>query len=274
MKLRLLKLVPEFQRDVAKLRNQLGIAPKTDGYASGHDYIGESMAWLSEHNVPTFRDLALIPASKEALAHPFHAGVIALGEKFRLPYNFYNDTLHGIALYVLTNRIIAPSSNWEIDSDRPNASRKPRWVGIRVYAPLTAGEATVAFETLTKIYPSLIGYHESANRHARIELEDNLPIVEEMIQRHGSPKRRKKYIGYLAYAEKQGELNSDSKRRKLEKTHPSDVIVDYDKLTSKEIGKRRRKSADVARKALERLDKSAIKIFGYGLKDTDTSSDT
>ena len=207
------------------------------------------------------------------MSHPFNQGVIAIGEKFRLPYNLYNDWMYGIAFYVLTNRIRVPNVNWELDSDKPKGSRKPRWVGIRIYAPLNADEIKGASRSLKQVYPGLIGYYAAADRHARIELEDNLPIVEGLLKRHGTPKRVKQYLGYLAIIAKQG-FRSAAEKRKLEKIHAKCIKLGFDMPTSREIARRMAKTGEVARNALVRLNKTAIKMFGYGFKNTDTSSDT
>lgn len=158
----LLTAVPEFQKDVADLRKRFRIPPR--GYITDHEKNpryeydrkdqerADRDADKKLDELGTFYSRPFSPEFDAARTKnkPFEAEIRRIGEKFRLPYNLYSDSICGLAWYVVRGLITVVERNWDLDTDIRHDERAlpVRWAVIRAYLPLDEMEATEAINEL------------------------------------------------------------------------------------------------------------------------------
>ncbi len=261
----LLELVDEFQKEISELRKAVGIPPrgiqpdleKYDGKTADTKAIDQ--AWEQGMRLGYFAPES-DRVQKDRKRKPFELGVVHIGEKFRLPLNLYNRINSGVAWYALTNHIVVPEDNWEIETEFGDGKRSilHRWAAIKAYTPLDEKEAERAVKALNKSLAEILPTALSSPKKVKSTLERNLQEVAEMIgkQKRSGGGRTAYLLGsYLDVMKKRGTDKKELKR--LEKLNPGSV-------TAREaFGERNRK-------LLERADRLAKRIFGYGIKRKNT----
>jgi len=267
----LLQMVPEFQREIAKLRKKFDIP--IGGYQSYYeeDFTEKEMRAAIKktddqlHNklkqLGYFMPTPIGFVEKQTEPESFEHGVIQIGEKFRLPYNLYNGYERGVAWYALQGRILVPPQNWEAQNDPLHQDRPLpiRWAAIRAYAPLDKKEAGEAIATLNQMLRKNMPKKLVAEKRLHDNDERRLAEVAKMLERHQlKGKGRTRYVAgtYLDIARK-SKGATEKKMRTLERQNPHDLV-------------RATPMSDRERKMRERFNDLAIELFGFGLLQPDS----
>lgn len=264
--MRLLVLVPEFQKDVRSVRKEKEFGIPENGFQSDE----ELDRWFQERGL-LFHGMKPSWFYKKPPINPFKDRVKEIGEKFNLPYHFYYSALYGVGYYILTDYIKIPANNWEIDVDLQKDGSKPRWVLIRAYAPLSNKEIGEATTELRKEQHLLMKGHVTRNTRVHGQFERDLKNIGAWSSERGRPAeiRQSKQNGYLAELMASGKYSKfqlkewskawEEERLEIEETVPS-------RITSMEIAGGNKKESATLRQAKKRLHKLAKELFGYGLK--------
>lgn len=266
MRMRLLVLVPEFQKDVRSVRKEQGFGIPENGFQSDE----ELDRWFQERGL-LFHGMKPSWFYKKPPTNPFKDWVQEIGEKFNLPYNFYYSALYGVGYYILTDYIKIPANNWEVDVDSQKDGSKPRWVLIRAYAPLSNKEIREATAELRREQHLLMKGHVTRNTRVHEEFERDLENVGAWSSERGKPAKIKQfrqdsYLSKLAASGKysKSQLKEWSKAWKEEGLEIEETVPS--KITSMEIAGGSKKESAMLRQAKKRLHKLARELFGYGLK--------
>ena len=282
---KLLSYVPEFKKDVEEIRKELGIRDGGFGWN-----VDEILKWASQNNIDNYEEevrgdeeLGLVPyysvissqKSDEIIrktfpSNNFEKKMLDIGTKYRLPFNFFAFPCEGLPRFILSGEIEPPRSNYYIDLHE--AGDKSFWTSVTAYTPLSIKELGEATKELRDGYMSTIsnvfeGIDAMAKTRYRNNIWRDLPLLEEQVSRLGKPKKvkRSESGSYLDHA-----INSKSispkMKKKLERIYKKSVIVEYDKPTSKQIGKKRGLSGEATRQAKKRLNSIAKELFGYDLE--------
>lgn len=187
-----LEQVPEFQKEVQAIRKRFGIPERgfiTDYERNPHhfEYDPHEESRVT-HEADSKRDsLGLFTIRPLALGEKpmsdFRREIIRIGEKFRLPFNLYADSLYGLTWYVLRNRISVPAQNWNIDNDLviSNRTLPMRWAVIRAYQPLDDAEAKEAITELNKTLREHLPMALGKSRRMKADTERHLFEVVELL---------------------------------------------------------------------------------------------
>ena len=289
----LLSLVTDFQKDIMETREKRGIPP--GGYSRDYtncktenDYrearekhydqvekkIIELGGYFTENPVQFLGENATravrVPSRKVGQETiPSHdvqlpsgptvlqIDVRAIGEKFTLPFHFYNSSFHGLAHYILTNDILTPPKNWTIERDVEHTKRglPVQWVGIRAYVPLDEKELKEAVSEMNAVFeskfPKPIRKKSKTGPDKTAQLLEIAKLIEERMREDTDIGRYVKG-SYLDrhFKSKEGKSTSEKERRALERKHPGN-------LATKEI--RAKKSRE--RTMLNRANDLARELF-------------
>lgn len=263
MLFQLLVMIPEFQRDITSLRKQFGI-PSTgfDTDVAARKKIGQN-SQVKNDELGFFHVMPLAHGFGEPNPNPFQVEVIRIGEKFKLPYNFYYSAVLGVAWYAVRGIIALMERNWLIEYDTHTPKR---WVGIRAFSHMDKRQIRRAVSEMNKEIMNHMPEPLSADVRTRTNIENDLVIISEMIDRTEQPRKKKIYVkgNYLDIIKKQSIHLSSKKMRELEVLNKNSVKKGYTVKTWKQIGKKRGEAIKAVKK---RLDPLAKKLFGYGLKE-------
>lgn len=195
----LLEMVPEFKRDIANIRAKFGIPLRgyiTDHEKSPHRYEYDRTeedranreADAKLKTLGDFFDGANSFTKRGREMKEFQREVYRLGDKFRLPYNFYHSSIYGLPWLIVRNRLFAPERNWEIETDLIQNDRALplRWASIRAYMPLDDTEAKEAVEELNQTLRGNLPKPLIEERRMNKQSERLLGQVEGLLERaHG-----------------------------------------------------------------------------------------
>ena len=258
----LLQMVPEFQNDIRKLRDDFGIPIgaylpdyiENDDEKKAEDQ-ADNEAFEKMLTLGVFFSLP-IGFNDETKVKPYQIRIIEIGEKFHLPYNLYNDSSYGISWYALRNYIRVLEKNWEIHTDIKILERKipVRWAVIKAYLPLDSDEANEAITTLNKILKSKLPKNLLKNWKIEDDTEMQLARVAKIIDKNKYKKEQGRKIykkgGYLDQVRKI--KPTLKKMREYEKLHGSEINI----LPAMTVSERGLKKD---------FNDLAITLFGYGL---------
>lgn len=191
----LLMLVLEFQQEVREARKRFKIPPRGyitdyDRNASLHPYDQKDAERANRDSDAKLKQLGFFMewslALRDSAPTPseFQREVIRIGEKFRLPYNFYKDSSYGIAWYIIRGLAAFPEQNWEIDTDLYISDRALpiHWAVIRAYSPLDDVEAKKAIhelnETLKRGIPKALAKERRIKRGSEKRLDEINELLE------------------------------------------------------------------------------------------------
>jgi len=284
MVLKLLSHVPEFKKDVSEIRRKMGInengfewnksemwewATKKDiEYYQGVEQVGDDDEWWSSF-------VSITPVEdKEVRKHfpsnTFEKKMFNLGTKYKLPFNFYAFPSMGLPRFILSGEIEAPRQNYYTSFHE--AGDETIWTSLTAYAPLSAKELKEAMNELKDNNMDVLstvmkGVDVLARKRYRNNMQRDLILLNEQSVRFGKPKLIKhiKQGSYLDFLSKDKTVSNKTTRR-FERLNKKDVIVEYDKPTSKQIGRKLGVSGDATRQAKRRLNLFAKELFGYGLE--------
>lgn len=272
----LLLRVPEFKKDVKNIRKQFQI--KDEGFKWGGK---ELLEWANKENIWYYQidededsgDWPLVSASdtrRDFPSNKFEKSLYELGSKYRLPFNFYGFPYTGLARFILSNDTDEPPKNYDIDF-RDFKNDGFMWTSLVVYAPLSKKEAKEAMKNLENTQYDLLpifikGIDTIGKKRFGKNVERDLALFDEQNARNEKPKRIKKVKegSYLEIVNKS--KLSDAQKRKAIKNNKHDITVGYSSPTSKEIGKKQKVSAAVARQSKSRSNTVAKELFGYSLE--------
>lgn len=282
MILKILTYVPEFEKDVERIRMEMDI--KKDGFKWEVD---EIIGWASKRNINSYEESFVgdeeegqTPYSvisyknddeirKNFPSNIFEKKIHDIGVKYKLPFNFYAFPDSGLPRYVLTGEIISPRQNFFVDFKE--LKDKSILVSLIAYTPLSKKEFVDVINEMGE-HTSLLsnffdGIEKLSKKRYHNKILRDLETFNDQISKPGKPKKIKKYEqqSYLDYIMKSKDVSIRVKQRTERKCNDS-IIVDYDKPTSKEIGKKHKVSGDAVRQSKKRLNSFAKEIFGYGLE--------
>lgn len=240
VRLKLLFALPEFQKDLLRIRKELGIP--SDGLLSDDDYD----AW--DHRVMK---------TKESVGH-LYSGLRMLGDKYKLPRHFYSDPYLGLLPWITRNNFRAPLNNWVIEMD-PESKGSVGWLSIKTFAPLSKREIAHASKDLARLQKSFFPKQTIITGRAKKQFERDLAIYTDLSSRPTKPVRKEKYDGYLFTIRRSA---TPSKWRELKRIHKHDISVGYDEKTSRQKGREISVKAAAVRKAQERIRNLIRQFFG------------
>ena len=193
----LLEMVPEFQKDIAELRQHFGIPRSGYRYDNVDDLpenrarkTREQLRQTVDKKVETIGGYFMPPRtdaenmSFEIDPESLKGWAYKIGEKFCLPYNLYNSAFWGVGHYALWNEILLLPRNWELLNDPRDGNRSlmVRWVAIRAYAPLDEDESREAIATLNSTLRQNFPVALGKQRRVHSTDEDNLAYVAQIIE--------------------------------------------------------------------------------------------
>jgi hypothetical protein len=241
IRMRLLVLLPTFQKLVAMIRTEFEI-PRW-----GFEDEDTKLTWWNRLD------------KKERFSHH----IDFLCAEFQLPDHLAQITLRN---YVLMNTIIVPNKNWFIDTvewEPALESLNVKYITLRVYGALTQkdfSEIKARIRREQKRLPKSRARDLGKIRN----FERSIKILEHWMSRSGHPILRKHYGGYLARAIKQN--NPDKKElHRLEKLNRNDVWLEFDQPTSGKIGDELDTTSFATRKAAQRLNGLSKELFGVAI---------
>ena len=269
MRINLLVRVPQFQKEIVMLRQEFGI-PK-NGFKDKQE-VGNWMknAQIFEISLDGINiDMTILSGQTQDYSkNPYFKykfRIKKLVHKFQLPENFEKS----IQDYVLLNTITFPKSNWiisETPTGRPNSRKISKdYIHLAVYNRLTKRETKEMIDTLKQHIRNFLPPEVNVPFRVRKQFERDLRILDETLKRTGHPVKKKIYVkeGYLDLLQKRGGITPQNKYQ-LEKTHRDNLKIGYSQPISKDIAKKEKMKKDAARKAAERMDKLARKLFSVG----------
>jgi hypothetical protein len=264
MIMKLLSYVPEFQRDVVKIRKEFEIRE------SGIEF-EEIEAWAINKTISSYYEEGRggLDVQSDFPSNVFEEKMRKLGIKYRLPLNFYGLPYRGIPYFILTGQIQSPEQNYFIDFHGKDDELP--WASLNIYAALSAAESKAMAKELRELQIELVptvfkGADIFARKRYRGNLHRDFSLYEEQITRSGKPKKVKKFNpgSYIDIVSKNKGCSKKELSR-LERLHKNEIEVGYDNPTSKQIGKKRAVSGAATRQAKRRLHLLAESLFGYGL---------
>jgi len=292
-RMRLLVLLPQFQKEVAKIRKDFDIPEegfaveqdvrkwrdklllKTEEFFNGRNFsskLKELMHKFSKNTISYQEYEKQNNALKLSIPlNAFNNRTEQLASFFHLPYSFVASPLNKLRLYILQNKISAPSRNFVIEPDPHMRKGTGRWVSIKTYAPLSKVEAKEVLHLLQLSQSHDFPKEITVPTRVKREFDRDLRLLEELsIKRTLHPVKRRQYIegSYLDRLKKSSSSAYVSKgeMRRLEKVHFEDIFVDYiHSTTSRRVARKENMKANAARKALERILETARQFFGLDI---------
>ncbi len=282
MVMKLLSYVPEFKKDVADIRKEMGI--KEGGFEWDKS---EMWKWADEKDLGYYQEarhedkeegtyyLGITSKSdnivrKDFPSNFFEKKMSELGIKYKLPFNFYAFPCVGLPVFVLSGEISAPRSNYFTDFHE--AGDKTMWISLVAYAPLSVKELKEASDELRDISMKILseefsGIDTLSKKRYHNKIFRDLSLFEEQVKREGKPKKVKKYEKwtYVDYLSKSKSTSVKILRQK-ERENKKDVSIEYSNLTSGQIGKKHGVTGVATRQAKKRLNSIAKELFGYDLE--------
>lgn len=278
MILKLLSLVTEFKKDVAEIRNDMGI------HVSGFEWNNEDMwCWASQKKIDYYQKVEHENEEEGVIyfgigsktdedvrktfpANDFENKMLYLGSKYKLPFNFYAFPTVGLARFVLSGEIIAPGQNYYTDFHE--AGDKTIWISLVAYAPLSKKELGEAVQQLGQSMGVVTALLEETgrfiNKRYRDNIERDLTLLSEQTSRFEKPKKVEHFkVGSYLDLINNSKSVSAKKMSKLKRQHTKDLVVDYSVPTSNQIGKKLGVSGDATRQAKRRLNSLVKELFGF-----------
>lgn len=261
---RLLLMQPKLQSEVKSIRSEFGIPP--NGFES-EEKLNE---W--QQNTENKPYIEIIPYELKARSqNPFKERLDRLGEAFNLPFHFYHSSEFGLPCYVLTDKLIVPKNNWDIDLDVRAPHEYPRWVGIRAYAPLSEIEIREAVKQLKIDQQEELSKGVMVSTRVRKQFERDLKLIGAWPSERGRPARIKRFKqgSFLAKLGKSGKYSKQQLKEwaRAQKDEGSNIYeVVSSKTTSRTAARGNKKASDAFRQAKRRLNKLAKQLFGYDLE--------
>jgi hypothetical protein len=278
MVMELLTNVPEFQKDVKRVRQDFGI--NDEGFDWGNS---EMVEWAIEKDFEYYQvdnrelieDQYVVSdevARDSFPSNDFERKMLELGTKYKLPFNFFGFPYRGIPCYIIGNQIQTPDSNYSTNFrvEKCNDKNKLLWVNLIVYVPVSVkdfNEIAKDLKLTQESTLSLLGEESVySEKNPSINFKRDLALLKKQKARGGTPRLVKKIKtgSYLDFALKDKGL-SPKRKRQEERKRKKDVSYEHDKPTSSTIGKEEGVSSASARKAKSRLNIIAKEIFGYGI---------
>lgn len=278
MILELLTIVPEFQRDVEKVRKEFNIND------SGFRWLSTEMfEWSSKKKIRYYQieidSNGEIDNSrhyrnqnsirKDFPSNSFEKRLLELGLKYRLPFNFYAFPYTGISRFILSNEIKTPPSNYDISFSVNENSFS--WASLIIYAPPSKEELKEINNELKNNFEMLKHFSKGydivfGNTKNRKNLERDIILLNEQKERKGKPKKIEIYDSEYLSSSLKSKDTSPKRKRKLKRDYKQYIKTEFSEPTSKEIGAKYDVSAEVTRKSKERINSSIKKLFGYDLE--------
>jgi hypothetical protein len=260
MLMRLLTLVPEFQKDVRTMRKQCGIKE------SGLDSEKDAYEWLNKNKFNFYDDMPTGFYQEPRKSNIFKEKVFELGEKFNLPYHFYNSAVIGVGYHILTDYIRVPATNWIIDSEFRKEGGAPRWVGIKAYAPLSNKEIGEATTELRRMQRRLMDKQITRSTRIHPRFWRYLKVVGAWSSKRGRPQKIKRYRNiFLQRAAEQGRNMRELEWQWKQEGVKNPYEFRPDRVTSIATAKGNKRKANAYRQTVIRLNKLAKELFGYGI---------
>ncbi len=282
MILKLLSCVPEFKKDVKDIRTEMAI--KIDGFRWDDSEMWE---WASKKNLEYYQGLpqgdeeegtdhiGLSSKDDEDVRKTFPSNffekrMLDLGTKYKLPFNFYAFPCDGLSRYILSGEIKADHPNYFTNFHE--AKDRTLWTSLTAYMPLSGKELKDAMkewqdDSMGILSALFEGVDALSKKRYRNKIDRDLFLIKEQIKRSSKPKKIKRYKqgSYLDILSKD-QATSTKRKKILEHQNKKDVLVEYDNLTSKQIGKSRGVTGDTTRQAKKRLNLLAKGLFGFDLE--------
>lgn len=281
MVLKLLTIVPKFQRDLEKVRREFNIK---DG---GIKWLSKEMnVWSLENKMDYYQlesdhngeiEGSTNYKSNEAVMKSFPSNLfekklLGLGLKYRLPFNFYAFPYTGIARFILNNEIKTPPSNYDIsfNVNEDNFS----WASLIIYAPPTKEELKEINNELNYKFEMIKGFSsgrdiifKNKNKHKTFDRSIELLVKEEEENKKPKTAEIAKEDSYPHRRIKENPDITEKQIRQLKKDHPNSFkVVKQNKKTTKQLGEKISVSGETVRQSKIRLNSLAKELFGYDLE--------
>lgn len=273
IKLKLLTILPYFQEDVKRIRQELNIPPtgfnneenlkrwydaeiieKSDEIIGSREFRKAVAKLETIKNYPDYLKQKWGLNDKIPLFRMAHRKEM-LGKKYKLPANFYENQLGGLLSYITRNELRPPSNNWIIEQDPEGRKGTTKWFAIKIFSPLSKKELKDATKMLKSLQKHYFPKGLVVNSRIKKQFDRDLIIFRELVlERDKKPIKRKKYSGYLSY------IKDPKERQRWEKLYPSCIEIGFDTTTSREIAKRLNITPDAVRQTTKRL-KTLIRVF-------------
>ena len=179
-RLGLLCLVGEFRKDLEAARKEFGIIK--DPGATWLDRHMNIYDWFKANGHPLFTHMSYHPPFTPPEADSYYQRVMAIGKKFKLPFNLYYHGQMGISAIILADYLIVPNTNWDFVYEIVNSGEKARWVGIRTYAPLDEAEMVLARAELLKVQSNVFPAEVLKATAVSKNIGNQLTFVNELIE--------------------------------------------------------------------------------------------
>ena len=228
-RLNLLTLVTEFRKDVEAVRKEFGTVK--DPGASWLDRHMNIYEWFKANGHALFTQMSYHPPFTPPDGDSYYQKIMALGKKYKLPFNLYYHGQMGVSAFVLTDWIIVPSANWDFIYEVVSSGGKARWIGIRAYAPLDEKEMDVARAELYKAQENAFPPEVMKSTTVSENTGNQLMFLDELV-----------------------DMGKDFSGIESEKPTMASLAEDYGIAGSG------------AAQVKKRLQKEALELFGYGIE--------
>jgi len=286
MKMKLLASLPSFQREVLAIRSEFGIPEggwgkndeaygawyhqkflvQSDQVQNSKEYTEKERVlkaenWAgkishAEYKKRKWELLDMVPVT--AMAHRLER----FRGKYHLPENFITTPRGGVRWYIERGEVVSPGNNWMITPDPETRKGTAKWISIKTFSPLTKQEIADAVAMLESIQSHYFPPSVNIPLRSRQVFERDLRMVSELRSRTGHPVLREQLAGYLKDLQKS--YGDSAITPEMRKIYKHQVVVDYDQPTSKRVGKKEGAKPATTRKAIQRLDRLAKKLFDTG----------
>ncbi|MDP8258815.1 MAG: hypothetical protein P9L90_05290 [Candidatus Aadella gelida] len=282
IRLKLLTILPSFQKDVKGIRAELNIQPvifsndkkfdewhKKEITDKSDKIMGSLKFQKAAQKIESMKDYGESLKKKWELYDSLpsfrlrHREKI-LGKKYKLPGNFYRNSHNGLRAYIMRNRIEPPLNNWSIEFDPDSAKGPAKWFAIKVFAPLSKKEIEDATRSLASFQKRYFPKEIMVTTRERRKFKRDFEMFEELVlKRKNKPVKRKKYsdCGYLKYIIKDKNI-SPKELRRMKRMHKDEIKIVYDEVITKEIAKKWHIKPSTARQAIKRVNELITEFFG------------
>lgn len=258
MRLKLLFLIEQFQKDVKKIRIDFDIPE--NGYSEEE----KEKCCKNEESLELFYRRFPFFDQFDKNGSDFQIRVKNLATKYKLPDNYANTICCGLPEFILFNKLIAPDSNWVLEILYEYDESFIDSVAIKAYTILTKKEVAEAVSELkwaTKKFmnPSIV----KLKRNSACFDRDIKILATYLNIQFNKPKIDKVYNSiYAEILKKQGKLKD---LREWERCNKDYIEVrQHDKKTSRDIAKESGVSIETVKQVKMRLNVLAKKWFGVG----------
>lgn len=270
--LMLLSEVPEFKRDIDKIRTKYKINE------TGFKWFSKEMTeWSIKNKLKDYTefdeedglDINTELVIENFPRNSFERDVKKIGIKYKLPFNFYASPYTGITRYILSGEIRAPLNNFEMSFCVDENSFS--WATLVIYKPLTDAESKnlqTELEEKFKMIKSYTNHDEIFQKNGNSKnIDRDISLLIKQKSRKEKPKKVKsiKEGTYLDRLTKSRDV-TPSQIKKAKKENKKNIVVKFNEVTSKQIGKEHKISGDATRQSKTRLNSLAKDLFGYDLE--------